>query len=253
VDNEAIKWALAPQCTKRGAGASSEGCMFYGNMVLIRPTFYYLWRLPTPSRLFSLLRLAKELFMSKGRLEAFSDGVLAIIITIMVLELKVPHGSDWETLFAQYPKFISYLISFVYIAIYWNNHHHVFQAVRRINGRVLWANMGLLFTLSLFPFATGWMGENHFAALPISVFSFILLISSFSFSILMREIVKIQDKDSILHESQQKNKTIITNIIYFLGVVTPFFSTTVGLICAVIPGIMWLIPHSNIEKSLADS
>ncbi len=188
--------------------------------------------------------------MHKGRLEAFSDGVIAIIITIMVLEIKVPHGSDWNTLFLLYPKFISYIISFVYVAIYWNNHHHMFQATKSVNGRILWANMFLLFFMSLFPFVSGWMGENHFAALPISAFGFILLMCAMSWTILYKELLKIHEKDSALYRASSKNKILISNVFYILAVVTPFWSTTVGLICAVIPGIMWLIQDSKIELEL---
>lgn len=188
--------------------------------------------------------------MHKGRLEAFSDGVMAIIITIMVLEIKVPHGEDWNTLIALYPKLISYVISFVYVAIYWNNHHHMFQATRSVNGRVLWANMVLLFFMSLFPFVSGWMGENHFAALPISAFGFILLMCAISWSILYKELLKIHDKDSALAQASGKNKVLISNLLYILAVVTPFWNTTVGLICTVTPGIMWLIPDRRIEKNL---
>ncbi len=188
--------------------------------------------------------------MHKGRLEAFSDGVMAIIITIMVLEIKVPHGSDWNTLFSLYPKLISYIISFVYVAIYWNNHHHMLQATRTVNGRVLWANMVLLFFMSLFPFVSGWMGENHFAALPISAFGFILLMCALSWTILYNELLKIHGKDSALAQASGRSKVIISNVFYILAVITPFWSTTVGLICTIIPGIMWLIPDRKIEQAL---
>lgn len=190
--------------------------------------------------------------MHKGRLEAFSDGVIAIIITIMVLEIKVPHGTDWATLAALYPKFLSYIISFVYVAIYWNNHHHMLQATQTINGRILWANMVLLFFMSLFPFVSGWMGENHFAALPISAFGFILLMCALSWTIMHKELLKIHQKDSVLHKvnPNTKRKVFLSNIFNVLAVITPFFSPTLGLIFIVVPGIMWLIPDRKIESEL---
>lgn len=189
--------------------------------------------------------------MHKGRLEAFSDGVMAIIITIMVLEIKVPHGAEWENLVALYPKLISYIISFIYVAIYWNNHHHMLQATKSVNGRILWANMAFLFFMSLFPFTSGWMGENHFAALPISAFGFILLMCSLTWTILYRELVKIHEKDSTLSHASGKSKVILSNVFYILAMITPFWSITVGLICTVIPGIMWLIPDRKIELELS--
>ena len=136
--------------------------------------------------------------MTKGRLEAFSDGVLAIIITIMVLELKVPHGATASALLPLVPKFLSYVLSFVYIAIYWNNHHHLMQAVKHVDGRVLWANMHLLFWLSLLPFATGWMGENHFAAEPVSLYGGVLLMCAIAYYILVRTLLARHGADSAL-------------------------------------------------------
>lgn len=188
--------------------------------------------------------------MHKGRLEAFSDGVFAIIITIMVLEIKVPHGSEWSDLIALYPKVFSYLISFVYVGIYWNNHHHMFQATKSVNGRVLWANLVLLFFMSLFPFVSGWMGENHFAPLPISAFGFILLMCALSWTVLYKELLKIHGQGSTLSQASSKSKILISNGLYILAVIAPFWSTTVGLLGAIIPAIMWLIPDRKIEQAL---
>src|SRR5437667_6795075 len=134
--------------------------------------------------------------MHKGRLEAFSDGVIAVLITIMVLELKVPHGTSLETLRPLVPIFLTYVLSFVFLGIYWNNHHHMFQATERINGAVLWANLHLLFWLSLFPFVTGWMGENHFAPLPTAVYGIVLLLAAISYLILQAAILACQGPDS---------------------------------------------------------
>src|ERR671938_284448 len=136
--------------------------------------------------------------MKKGRLEAFSDGVIAIIITIMVLELKIPHGADWESLRPVVPVFLTYLLSFVYLGIYWNNHHHMLYITDRINGKILWANMHLLFWLSLVPFVTGWMGENHFAPLPTAVYGVVMLMAAVAYTILQTLIVAQQDANSKL-------------------------------------------------------
>ena len=144
--------------------------------------------------------------MSKGRLEAFSDGVIAILITIMVLELKVPHGTDWEALRPLVPVALTYVLSFVYLGIYWNNHHHLLQAAHRINGRILWANLHLLFWLSLVPFVTGWMGENHFAPLPTAVYGAVLLLSGVAYTILSREIVLEEGPQSKLAQAVGRDR-----------------------------------------------
>src|SRR5215468_7790543 len=136
--------------------------------------------------------------MTKGRLEAFSDGVLAIIITIMVLEMKVPHGTDWSALLTVLPVFLSYILSFIYLGIYWNNHHHLIAATRRIDGSIMWANLHLLFWLSLIPFVTGWMGENHFAPLPTSLYGCVLLMAAMAYTLLQWTIVKCDGPDSKL-------------------------------------------------------
>jgi uncharacterized membrane protein len=139
--------------------------------------------------------------MGKGRLEAFSDGVLAIIITIMVLELKVPHGSEIGALGPLVPSFLSYVLSFIYVGIYWNNHHHLLHAARRVSGGVLWANLNLLFWLSLFPFATGWMGENHFEALPSAVYGLVLLMAAIAYYVLQQCIIATDGSDSVLRRA----------------------------------------------------
>src|SRR5215213_6500732 len=136
--------------------------------------------------------------MKKGRLEAFSDGVIAIIITIMVLELKIPHGSDWESLRPVVPVFFAYVLSFVYLGIYWNNHHHMLYVTERVSGAILWANMHLLFWLSLVPFVTGWMGENHFAALPTAVYGGVMLCAALAFTVLARTMIRVEGQSSAL-------------------------------------------------------
>lgn len=157
--------------------------------------------------------------MGKGRLEAFSDGVFAIIITIMVLELHAPEGASFAALKPVLPKFISYVLSFVYVAIYWNNHHHMFQAVKRVNGRVLWSNILLLFCLSLVPFATAWMGENHFSSTPVALYGVILLMSALAYPILQQSLIKLHGKDSLLGTSIGKDsKGKISIAIYCVGV-----------------------------------
>jgi uncharacterized membrane protein len=139
--------------------------------------------------------------MKKGRIEAFSDGVIAIIITIMVLELKVPHATDFDSLFKLWPVFLSYVLSFIYVGIYWNNHHHMFMAVNKINGAVLWANLHLLFWLSIIPFATAWMGENHFAPLPVALYGFVLLMNGIAYTILTISLIKHHGYESILSKA----------------------------------------------------
>jgi uncharacterized membrane protein len=136
--------------------------------------------------------------MHKGRLEAFSDGVIAVIITILVLELRAPHGTDWSAIAPLAPGFVSYILSFIYLGIYWNNHHHLLQAVSHVNGAVLWANLHLLFWLSLMPFVTGWMGENHFAAIPVAIYGVDLLMAGFAYSLLQRSLIVLHGEDSKL-------------------------------------------------------
>jgi uncharacterized membrane protein len=186
--------------------------------------------------------------MNSNRLEAFSDGVLAIIITIMVLELKVPHGTDMEALAPLLPVFLSYVLSFIYIGIYWNNHHHMMHTVKKVNGGILWANLHLLFWLSLIPFATGWMGENHFEKLPVALYGFILLMAAIAYFILQRNILKIQGKDSALSRALVKDlKGKASPIIYIVAIISSFYSPWMAGALYVLVALMWLIPDKRIE------
>lgn len=186
--------------------------------------------------------------MNSNRLEAFSDGVLAIIITIMVLELKVPHGTDMEALAPLLPVFLSYVLSFIYIGIYWNNHHHMMHTVKKVNGGILWANLHLLFWLSLIPFATGWMGENHFEKLPVALYGFILLMAAIAYFILQRNILKIQGKDSALSRALGKDlKGKASPIIYIVAIISSFYSPWMAGALYVLVALIWLIPDKRIE------
>jgi len=189
--------------------------------------------------------------MKKGRLEAFSDGVLAIIITIMVLELKVPHGKDLASLQPLIPVLISYILSFIYIGIYWNNHHHLFHTVTNVSGGVLLANLHLLFWLSLVPFVTGWMGENHFAPIPVALYGIVLLMAAIAFFILQSVILKKQGKQSILAKAIGKDlKGKISPILYVVGIFSTWFSPVfAGGIYALV-AFIWLIPDQRIERIL---
>ncbi len=190
--------------------------------------------------------------MGKGRLEAFSDGVIAIIITIMVLELKVPHGADWATLATLSPVFLSYVLSFIYVGIYWNNHHHLFQAVHKISGRVLWANLHLLFWLSLTPFVTGWMGENHFAALPVALYGFNLFMAGVAYYILVRALLAHHEKDSTLALAIGKDfKGLLSLAIYFVAIPLSFVQPWIGVSLYALVAIIWFIPDRRIEKQIA--
>ena len=192
--------------------------------------------------------------MNKTRLEAFSDGVIAIIITIMVLELKIPHGSDWQSLQTLAPKFLSYIISFVYIAIYWNNHHHLLHTVKYVTGSILWANTHLLFWLSLVPFATAWAGENQFAELPVAMYSFIMLMAGVSYFILSRTIIKVHGKDSILSSAIGKDlKGIISVVGYSIAVPLAFYFKDGSLIIIISIAFFWLIPDKRIEKKVSEN
>ena len=187
--------------------------------------------------------------MTKGRLEAFSDGVIAILITIMVLELKVPHGADWATLFSLKDKFLSYALSFVFLGIYWNNHHHLLQATKIVDGRVLWANLHLLFWLSLVSFATGWMGENHFASRPVALYGVVLLLSGVAYYILAQLLVAVHGADSHLAKAIGKDtKGMISVVLYLIAVVLAFFVPLVSAALYVAVAVMWLIPDRRIEK-----
>jgi uncharacterized membrane protein len=191
--------------------------------------------------------------MGKTRLEALSDGVLAIIITIMVLELKVPHDPDISALGPLLPVFLSYVLSFVYIGIYWNNHHHMLHTVGKVNGGILWANLHLLFWLSLFPISTGWMGENHFAPVPTALYGIVLLMAAIAFLILQRTIIGSQGKDSLLAKAVGKDyKGKSSAVCYALAIPAAFVSPWIANFLYVFVALMWLVPDRRIEKVLAD-
>lgn len=189
--------------------------------------------------------------MNKGRVEAFSDGVFAILITIMVLELHAPEGNTFEALKPLLPKFISYILSFTYIGIYWNNHHHMFQATKHVNGKVLWYNTLLLFCISLVSFATAWMGENHFSAAPVALYGIILLMSAISYTLLLFELIKLHGKDSLLGTSIGKDsKGKISITFYILGILISFFNSWISFAVYCIVAIIWFIPDKRIEKRI---
>ena len=192
--------------------------------------------------------------MGKNRLEAFSDGVLAIIITIMVLEMKVPHGADWATLQTLVPVFFSYILSFIYVGIYWNNHHHLLHAVKHVSGGVLWANLHLLFWLSLFPFVTGWMGENHFAPLPTALYGVCLFMAGFAYWILVRCIINTEGKDSLVAKAiGEDRKGLISVAVYSLAIPFAFVNVWLAQIGFIVVALMWLIPDRRIEKTLSEN
>jgi uncharacterized membrane protein len=192
--------------------------------------------------------------MTKGRLEAFSDGVIAILITIMVLELKVPHGDSLASLKPLIPVFLSYVLSFVYLAIYWNNHHHMLHIVRHINGQVLWANTHLLFWLSLVPFATSWMGENHFATWPVAVYGFVLLMCGAAYSILTRILERAEGVDSQLREAIGSDmKGTLSVVLYVVAIGLAFVHTTISMIIFAVVAAMWFIPDSRVERRLNEA
>lgn len=189
--------------------------------------------------------------MPKERLAAFSDGVLAIIITIMVLELKVPHGTDWPALGTALPTFLTYVLSFIYVAIYWNNHHHLLHAVSRVNGTILWANMHLLFWLSLLPFATGWMGENHFARLPTALYGIVLLLAAVAYYLLQKAIIKHQGAHGALARALGSDfKGKASPILYLAGIGSAFILPSISHAIYVLVAVMWLIPDRRIENML---
>jgi len=191
--------------------------------------------------------------MTKGRLEAFSDGVIAILITILVLELKIPHGASWEALEPLLPVFLTYVLSFVFIGIYWNNHHHLLHMTTKISGGILWANLHLLFWLSLVPFTTGWMGENHFEPAPTVAYGAVLLAAGIAYLILETAIVRHQGNDSKLRAaigSETKGK--ISAVLYLVAMLLAFKVRWVSLGIYVLVALMWLIPDRRIEKHLRD-
>lgn len=188
--------------------------------------------------------------MSRGRLEAFSDGVLAILITIMVLELKVPHGADWAALEPLLPVFLSYVLSFAYLGIYWNNHHHMLHAASQINGKVLWANLHLLFWLSLLPFTTGWMGENHFAPLPSALYGVVLFLAGISYLILQTTIIRADGPGSKLAAAVGKDiKGKLSALLYLLGIGTAFAHEGIAQAFYVAVALIWLVPDPRIERT----
>jgi uncharacterized membrane protein len=188
--------------------------------------------------------------MNKNRLEAFSDGVIAIIITIMVLELKVPHAADWAALRPIIPVFLSYVLSFIYVGIYWNNHHHLLQAVRHINGYVLWANLHLLFWLSLIPFVTAWMGENHLAAVPVALYGIVLFFAAIAYFILTRILISHHGKKSSLAIALGRDfKGKISMIFYAVAIAISFINSWLACALYVMVAVMWLIPDRRLEKT----
>ena len=190
--------------------------------------------------------------MNKGRLEAFSDGVLAVIITIMVLEMKSPHGTSLAALRPVIPVFLSYLLSFVYIGIYWNNHHHLLHATQRVNGATLWANLHLLFWLSLIPFTTAWMDENHFDPWPVAVYGTVLLLAAIAYYILTRALISLHGKGSGLATSIGRDrKGKISIAIYAAAIPLAFVKPWISGMCYVIVAIIWLIPDPRIERNVA--
>lgn len=191
--------------------------------------------------------------MGKGRLEAFSDGVLAIIITIMVLEMKVPHGDSLASLKPLVPVFISYILSFIYIGIYWNNHHHMLHAAKQVNGRTLWANIHLLFWLSLVPFVTGWMGENYFTTLPVVLYGIVLLMAGVAYYILAHSLIGLHGKNSTLAEAFGRDwKGILSVTFYAVGIGLSFIKPWLGFAMYALVAAIWFIPDKRIENKLAD-
>lgn len=190
--------------------------------------------------------------MGKSRLEAFSDGVLAIIITIMVLELHVPKGGSWTALQGLIPIFLNYVLSFIYVGIYWNNHHHLFQTVHRVSGGILWANLHLLFWLSLLPFVTGWMGENHTASLPVALYGGVLLLAALAYTILEWSIIRIHGRASLLARALGRDfKEAISIALYGSGIVVAFFLPWAAQIFYGAVALIWLIPDRRIEHEVA--
>lgn len=191
--------------------------------------------------------------MSKSRMEAFSDAVIAIIMTIMVLEMKVPHGMDLEALQPLIPVFLSYVLSFVFLGIYWNNHHHLLQAIKQVNGSILWANLHLLFWLSLTPFVTGWMGENNFAPRPVALYGCVLLFAAIAYFILTKTLIAHHGKDSALAKALGNDfKGKISVVVYAAAIPLTFVHPLIACSLYVLVAIMWLVPDRRIEKNLAE-
>jgi uncharacterized membrane protein len=191
--------------------------------------------------------------MGKGRLEAFSDGVIAILLTIMVLELRPPEGADLAALLPLTPIFLSYVLSFVYLGIYWNNHHHLFQVVRQVNGRVLWANLHLLFWLSLISFVTAWMGENNFAAWPVALYGVVLLMAACAYFLVVRALLALHEKDSTLAVALGSDfKGKISIVIYAAAVLLAFIIPLLSCALYVLVAVIWFIPDQRIERVIKD-
>jgi len=189
--------------------------------------------------------------MGRNRLEAFSDGVIAIIITIMVLEMKVPHGDSLESLLPLVPVFLSYVLSFVYVGIYWNNHHHMLHACTRISGAVLWANLHLLFWLSLFPFATGWMGENHFGAMPSALYGGVLLMAAVAYWVLQQTIIAAEGPASVLKSAVGGDwKGKVSPLLYLVAIASAFWLPGLAQAIYVLVALIWLVPDRRIEHAL---
>ena len=189
--------------------------------------------------------------MNKNRIEAFSDGVLAIIITIMVLEIKAPEHSTFESLLPLIPVCLSYVLSFIYIGIYWNNHHHMFQVVKKIDGSVLWYNTMLLFWLSLIPFATSWMGGQAFATIPVACYGFILLMCAISYITLQNKIIKLEGKESLLHHAVDKdNKGKLSMACYISAIPLAFVSPVISGALYIFVALIWIIPDKRIENQI---
>lgn len=189
--------------------------------------------------------------MSKGRLEAFSDGVIAIIITIMVLNMKVPSGADLAALSPLFPVFLSFVLSFIFLGIYWNNHHHLLQAAQHVNGSILWANLHLLFWLSLIPFVTGWMGENNFAATPVAFYGIVLLLAAFAYFLLARALISLHGTESALAIALGSDfKGKVSLVFYAVAIPLAFLNSWLAFALYVVVSIMWLIPDRRIERTL---
>lgn len=197
--------------------------------------------------------MAERDMMSKGRLEAFSDGVIAIIITIMVLEIKAPHGSDWDAVLSLVPVFLSYVLSFLYVGIYWNNHHHLFQIVQRVSGGVLWANLHLLFWLSLIPLVTRWMGESQFTTWPVVAYGVVLFCCAMAWEILVRVLLRHHGPATALAKAVGKNfKEWLSLLLYALALGSAFYNTFVASSLYTLVAVIWIIPDRRFEKVVQD-
>jgi uncharacterized membrane protein len=192
--------------------------------------------------------------MDKNRLEAFSDGVLAIVITILVLEIKVPHGSEWKDLLPLVPVFGAYVLSFIYLGIYWNNHHHMLQTIKKSTGGILWANLHLLFWLSMIPFVTGWVGENHIEKAPIALYGIVLFMAANAYFVLQKVIIRVQGEGSVLAKAVGRDfKGKISTILYLLSIIVAFYVPWVSVLIYVLVAALWLVPDKRIERVLLNS